>query len=134
MAFSVFITFAIQYTFFPGVIYSTPLSFLGNTNANFPWFIIFVSTFHSVLDTLGRFLSGKFNIVPKKHFVWACLSRIIFVVLYTVQYIQSKNKDDKTSILHSDAFILLNFFFFSITCGYLSNHGMTYGSDASTVN
>ena len=122
-AFSVALTFGIQYTFFPGVMFKYELSFF----TSFSWFAISIVTFHSVCDTLGRHLGGVYNVIPKHLYPWACASRIIFVFFYMCTF-----KGVKPSIFGSDWFIITNFALFSVSCGYLSTIGMNYGSDAST--
>lgn len=53
-ALAITLTFAIQYTFFPGVMFKYELSFF----TNYSYFAIFIVTFHSLCDTIGRYLGG----------------------------------------------------------------------------
>ena len=94
---------------------------------SFSWFAISIVTFHSICDTIGRHLGGNSTLISKKVYPWACASRIIFVVFYMLTF-----TGVKPEIFGSDWFILINFAFFSVSCGYLSTMGMNYGSDAST--
>ena len=99
-------------------------------NSDYSWFVISIVTFHSLCDTLGRYLGGMetlANLVPKKSFLTACLSRVVFVAFYMFTYLGVM-----PSVFGSDWFIILNLALFSISCGYLSTIGMNYGSDAST--
>jgi len=57
------------------------------------------------------------------------VSRIVFVGCYLCTY-----GDDYPEVFGSDWFIITLLTFFSISCGYLSNVGMIYGSDSSTGN
>ena len=127
MALSILVTFTIQYTFYPGVMLSSSLEPTFFTD--FSWFVITLVTYHSFWDTVGRYLAGIFNILPKKVFLWACLSRIIFVVFYMLMH---DGKDP--SLWASNWFIIVNLTLFSFTCGYLSTLGMNYGSDETTLN
>lgn len=124
MAFSICLTFAIQYTFYPGVIFKHQLGFF----PDFGWFVIFIVTFHSFWDTVGRWLAGKINLIPKSKFLLASMSRFVFFVVYLLS-----NKSDN-QIFRQDWFIITLFFLFSLSCGYLSTLGMNYGSDESTQN
>ena len=88
-AFAVCLTFAIQYTFFPGVMFLFELSFF--SPAQFSWFCIFVVTFHSFADTIGRYLGGKFgSLIQKKLFLMVCCSRFIFVLTYLLTFYNQK--------------------------------------------
>jgi len=80
MGISILITFGIQYAFYPGVIImsSNMPSFFTSSS----WFIITMVTYHSFFDTLGRYIAGKINIIPKQIFIWVCLSRIIFIITF----------------------------------------------------
>jgi hypothetical protein len=55
-ALSIAMTFAIEYTFYPGVILKYRLSWF--KEEDYSWFVIFVVTFHSLSDTLGRYFGG----------------------------------------------------------------------------
>lgn len=56
---------------------------------DFSWFVIFIVTFHSLGDTLGRYIGAmEFNKrwLPKSVFPLACLSRMVFVLVYLLTY------------------------------------------------
>ena len=121
-AVSIVITFAIQYSFFPGIMFVNEPTFF----TNFSWFVISVVTFHSVLDTIGRYIGGRFpTLVPKDRYLLACLSRFIFVPLYLLTFYD-------ISFFNSNWFIIVNLLLFSISCGYLSTIGMNFGCDETT--
>ena len=63
--------FTVEYCFFPGVMFKYKLSFI----SSFAWFAIAIITYHNILDTLGRYLGGRFVIIPKHFFYLAALSR-----------------------------------------------------------
>ena len=119
---AILVTFTIQYCFYPGVM----LLFEPTFFTSFTWFVISVVTFHSLFDTVGRYLAGKIDLVGKNNFFLVCLSRLVFVALYLLQY--------QGGVWGSDWFIIVNLFLFSLSCGYLSTLGMNYGSDSSTVD
>ena len=126
MALCVTLTFAIQYTFYPGVMFVFELSFF----TNYSWFAISIVTFHSLMDTTGRYIGGMTSVVgvvTKKVFVYLCLSRFVFVVFYMLTY-----ERVAADVFGSDWFIIVNLTFFSISCGILSTIGMNYGSDETT--
>ena len=129
MGFSVLLTFAIEYAFYPGVILEIIPTFFTKDNNDMSWFVITMITYHSLFDTLGRYLAGKFNIIRKEIFFWVCLSRLIFVLTYLLSYYGVAG-----SFFRSNWFIMLNLTLFSISCGYLSTLGMEYGSDSTTLN
>jgi hypothetical protein len=125
MGFCIALTFTIQYSFYPGVILGTELTFF----KDFSWFVITVVTFHSFWDTIGRFVAGSWNFIPKEWFLAASVSRLIFVVLYILTF-DGANQ----AFFGSDSFVIILFLFFSVSCGYLSTLGMNYGSDDTTGN
>ena len=123
-AWAIVITFTIQYSFFPGIMFANEPTFF----TDFSWFVISVVTFHSILDTLGRFIGGKYpDLVPKRLFMTVCLSRFVFVATYLLTFY-------KISPFDSNWFIIANLLLFSISCGYLSTIGMNYGSDVTTID
>ena len=79
-ALSVALTFMIQFTCYPGIILSKELSFF----KDFAWFSISVITYHNLGDTIGRFLAGAYELIPKKLYPWICALRFIFVVFYSL--------------------------------------------------
>ena len=94
--------------------------------SDFSWFVISVVTFHSIVDTLGRYIGGRCpNLVAKHRYFLACLSRLIFVPAYLLTFYN-------ISFFNSNWFIILNLFLFSISCGYLSTIGMNFGCDETT--
>ena len=99
---------------------------------NYSYFAIFIVTFHSLCDTIGRYLGGiekLANMIPKKWFMLACMGRVVFVVLYLFTFTGVEKQ-----IFSSDWFIIANLGLFSISCGFLSTIGMKYGSDESCYN
>lgn len=124
MAISIAFTFGIQYCFYPGVVSEKRMDFI-----SIDWWFPLLSTFHSFFDTLGRYLAGVGNIVPKKIFLPVSFGRVILIIPYVLIA-----ECVREGILGQDWFLILLFFIFSITCGYLSTLGMNYGSDETTVN
>ena len=124
MGLSIAFTFTVQYLFYPGVILKYRPGFLASS-----WFVISVVTYHSFWDTVGRYLAGQYNCIPKPKFMGWCLSRVMFVLFYMLTF-----EGVEPQVFGSDWFIITNLTLFSISCGYLSTLGMNYGSDASTVN
>jgi hypothetical protein len=129
-ALSILLTFVIEYTFYPGAILKYKLSWF--RPEDYSWFVIFVVTFHSLSDTLGRYLGAmEFSrkLITKKVFPWMCLARLVFVYFYLLSF-----NGVRPEIFGADWFIVTNLFLFSISCGYLTNIGMRYGSDSTTIN
>jgi len=118
------LTFGVYFSFFPGVILQNELSFFNN----FSWFVIFIVTYASVCDTIGRWIAGKFDFIPKPWFLVACLIR---VVVFLITYLLTFEKVGE-SFFNSDVFVLVNLGLFAISCGYLSTIGMKFGSDETT--
>ena len=85
-------------------------------------------TYASVCDTIGRYIAGKFDFIPKPWYLWVCLIR---VVLFLITYLLTFEKVGE-SFFNSDFFVLLNLGLFAISCGYLSTIGMKFGSDETT--
>ena len=124
------ITFGIQYTFYPGVMFMVEPEFF--QKYDYSWFVVSILMYHSLLDTLGRYCAGVPKLaalIPKNYLFGASCGRIIFVVLYMLT-IWKVNE----SIFGSDWFILSLFTLFSISCGFLSTIGMVHGTDDTTKN
>ena len=124
------ITFAIQYTFYPGVMFMVEPEFF--KKYNYSWFVVSILMYHSLLDTLGRYCAGIKNLaalIPKRWLLGACCSRFIFVYLYMLTILKSNQ-----GIFGSDWFIITLFTLFSISCGYLSTICMVHGTDFTTNN
>ena len=123
-AWGVAITFACQFAFYPGVVLKYQPSFI----PDFSWFVITVVTFASVCDTLGRYIGGKVDLVPKRHHLLASLIRAaIFTALYLILWWEVP-----ISFFNSATFVILNLALSTTSCGYLATLGMKYGSDAET--
>ena len=58
-ALGVVVTDAVYFSFFPGVILQQKLTFI----TDFSWFVIFVVTYASAMDTIGRFIASRIDIV-----------------------------------------------------------------------
>lgn len=54
--------YAIQYTFFPGVILKHKISFF----KDYSWFVIAVITGQNIFDTIGRYMARISAIKPRK--------------------------------------------------------------------
>jgi hypothetical protein len=69
-ALTVSLTYAIQYTFFPGVILTHKVGFI----SDFSWFANTMITLQNIYDTMGRFTAG-FLSVKKRMYIILCISR-----------------------------------------------------------
>jgi hypothetical protein len=58
-AWSVALTYTVQFAFYPGVMLEYQFTF----TKNFSWFVIVVVTYASLGDTLGRWLAGKRDLI-----------------------------------------------------------------------
>eukprot|EP00347_Sterkiella_histriomuscorum_P021950 403332207 len=117
---SVVLTFAIYYTFFPGVMLKKKLDFIDS----FAWFANGIITLHNVCDTIGRTLAGRWIIVNKKNYPYVCLIRLIFVITYCFFFFGVAPQ-----FFQNDAWVIIQVILFSLSCGYLASLGMYYGSD-----
>jgi hypothetical protein len=90
--------------------------------------VIFVTTYATTWDTIGRVLASKYEIVPKKWYLQACIIRaLIFSTTFVLAY-----EGVCKTIFGSDTFILINLALFASSCGCLTSLGMKYGSDEAT--
>ena len=90
--------------------------------------MITVVTYASCADTLGRWLAGRVDLIPKRHFWWSTLVRgLIFVILYMLTY-----DGVDPGFFGADWFVIILLGLFAATCGYWSTIGMKYGSDETT--
>ena len=77
------ITYWVQFTFFPGVMLEYQFTF----TPNFSWFVILVVTYASVADTIGRFIAGRVDLIPKRQLLyWCCNRAVVFTVLYMLTF------------------------------------------------
>lgn len=108
-----------QYTFYPGLTFKTPLTFIPHK-----WQAITVVTVHSIFDTLGRQLAGiSFLYRPvysRKALVILTASRLIFVLFYLLMLL---------GVYKADWFNFLNLIFFALTCGFYSTLAANLGTD-----
>ena len=123
-----FISTAVQFSFYPGVMLSS--DFQWSFISDYSWFVITLVTYASVADSLGRFVAGRVDIVPKKHYLLSCIIRgIIFSLLYVLTFYGVSE-----AFLGSTAFIMIGLLLFASTFGYWVTLGFKYGSDESTVD
>lgn len=125
-AWSVALTYAVQFTFFPGVMLEYQFSFI----PNFSWFVIVVVTYASVGDTIGRWLAGKKDLISKPSLLGVCIVRGAF---FTVAYMLTF-EGIWPRFFGSQVFVIVMLGLFSLSCGYLATIAMKYGSDSSTVH
>ena len=110
--------------FFPGVMLKYKWSFIDS----FSWFVITLVTYASVCDTIGRYIAGKKDFVPKRPFLLSSLIRgIFFTGLFLLTY-----NGVAVEVFGSDWFIILALGIFASTAGYWTTVGMKYGSDEET--
>jgi hypothetical protein len=76
----VMLTFAVYFTFFPGVMLQNKLTFI----SSFSWFVITIITYATAMDFIGRFIASKCDIISKRAYLVACLIR---VVVFTTTYL-----------------------------------------------
>ena len=125
-AVGVFISTAVQMSFFPGVMLSP--DFQWGFISDYSWFVITLVTYASLSDTLGRWLAGMADLVPKKHFLLSSVIRgVIFTVIYLLTFF-----DVSENFLGSTWFIMLGLLIFATTYGYWITLGFKYGSDETT--
>lgn len=46
--------------------------------SDFSWFVITLVTYASLSDTIGRWLAGRFDLIPKRHYFLSCIMRGAF--------------------------------------------------------
>jgi len=82
-AWCVLLTFAVQFTFYPGVMLEQKWTFI----PSFSWFVITLVTYASWADTVGRFIAGKIDLIPKRHFgLWCLIRGALFTMLYLLAF------------------------------------------------
>jgi hypothetical protein len=87
-------------------------------------------TYASWADTVGRFVAGKIDLIPKRHLGYWCMFRgALFTVLYLLAFFGIKE-----NIFRSTAFVIVSLGLFASSCGYLSTLAMKMGSDSETKN
>ena len=118
------LNFTCYYAFFPGVTLCNKLTFLNKPEDN-AWFVIVICTYASIMDTLGRIVARRWNIIPKNYYLVTVIIRDIY---FTTAYLLTWFKVDLL-FLYSDWFILGNLAIFSYTVGHFATIGMKYGSD-----
>ena len=110
--------------FFPGVMLKYKWSFIDS----FSWFVITLVTYASVCDTIGRYIAGWRDFVPKRVFFASSLIRgIFFIALFMLTYEGVYSK-----VFGSDWFMIVALGCFASTAGYWTTVGMKYGSDGET--
>ena len=87
-------------------------------------------TYASWADTVGRFVAGKIDLIPKRHLGFWCMFRGTF---FTVLYLLSFFGIDE-SIFRSTVFVIVLLGLFAASFGYLSTLAMKMGSDAEKKN
>ena len=87
-------------------------------------------TYASWADTVGRFVAGKIDLIPKRHLGFWCMFRGTF---FTVLYLLAFFGIDE-SIFRSTVFVIVLLGLFAASFGYLSTLAMKMGSDAETKN
>eukprot|EP00350_Pseudokeronopsis_sp_OXSARD2_P003384 CAMPEP_0170562212 /NCGR_PEP_ID=MMETSP0211-20121228/59429_1 /TAXON_ID=311385 /ORGANISM="Pseudokeronopsis sp., Strain OXSARD2" /LENGTH=84 /DNA_ID=CAMNT_0010878813 /DNA_START=15 /DNA_END=265 /DNA_ORIENTATION=+ len=71
--------FGLYYTFFPGVLLMNEMSIFDD----FAWFSITIITIANVSEATGRYLGGKYLLIPKKLYLPANIVKLVFVIPYT---------------------------------------------------
>ena len=118
------VTQGVQMAFFPGVMLKYQWSFI----SNFSWFVITLVTYASVCDTIGRYIAGWKDFVPKRYFFASALVRgVFFVVLFMLTY-----EEVYVTVFGSDWFIISALGIFASTAGYWTTVGMKHGCDEET--
>lgn len=110
--------------FFPGVMLKYQWSFI----SNFSWFVITLVTYASVCDTIGRYIAGLKDFIPKSYFPLSSIVRgMLFVTIYILMF---EGTDE--AVFRSDWLEIVVLGTFVGSAGYLTNVGFKYGSDEST--
>ena len=79
-------------------------------------------------DTLGRYIAGLKDFVPKRLFLASSLIRgLIFAVIFTMI-----NGKVAAIVLESDWFLITAIGLFAATSGYWTTVAMKFGSDETT--
>lgn len=74
------------------------------------------------MDTLGRFLAGKYLLSPKVTVILAVIrTAFVFTTLFTATHA------DPGEIFRADWFRLINLFLFSLSNGYVSTNAIILG-------
>jgi hypothetical protein len=123
---SVALTFAVQFSFYPGVMLEYQFSFIPNFN----WFVIVVVTYASLGDSFGRWLAGIRDLISKEALWKVCMVRNVF---FTTAYLLTF-EGVWPKFLGNQAYVIVMLGLFAASCGYLTTIGMKYGSDESTKN
>ena len=110
--------------FFPGVTLNYQLSFI----SSYTWFVIFIVSYASIMDTFGRLIAGWVDVIPKKWYLPACVLRLTLLCL---SFSLTMNNVEPY-IFQSDWYIILNVGLSAYTCGHFGTIGMKFGSDKET--
>lgn len=123
-ALSITITQGVQMAFFPGVMLKYQWGFI----KDFSWFVITLVTYASICDTIGRYIAGWRDFIPKNSFFASAIIRgVFFVVIFMLMY-----EGVYVKVFGSDWFIIVALGCFASTAGYWTTVGMKYGCDENT--
>ena len=86
---------------------------------NFSWFVITLITYSSVCDTIGRYVAGLRDFLPKRYFLTSSLIRGIFFIAIFMMVFEGVYH----TVVGSDWFMILVIGCFLSTSGYWTTIG-----------